>query len=125
MLFTSGVMHPGIVAQRLERDRAGEREITDEIGGTLSVYTGAINQMAEQRADTASDEYGAGFPLLSRNLEREGLEELADCRNYIVWRLQSLLWELVEDDGRIPHLQTALRHVVMAFEELRAADRAR
>lgn len=104
------------------RDRDFEGEAIRRIAAGLGVNVEPLVRFACQRADAFESEYGHDFPDLSRDLEREGLEEAADWTNYIVWRLDSIRRDMVEgQEWKIEHLQTALKHVALAFEATRAA----
>lgn len=116
---------PIVDAVRHPRNPAFERELTRQMGRGLRVDVEHLNRLAGQRACTlGAAEYGSGLPEVSRDLEREAIDEMADARNYLVWRLDQIHRGLVEDDGRTEHLQIALRHVALAFEEIRRALRA-
>ena len=103
------------------RDRAFECELTSRISGEF-VSADAINRHAQGRSDSLGDDISL-IPV--RDFVLETLEELSDARNYIVWQLQLIHLNLLEDDGQVELLQTALRSVVFAFEELRKAWRPR
>lgn len=105
---------------RHQRNRGFERELTERIVGFVADAR-ALSVFAERRADRAEDEYGQDFPALDRDLEREALEELADCRNYVVWRLDGIHRDLFEGGERVEHLQNALRYVALAFNEVMQA----
>src|SRR5581483_5124657 len=98
-----------------------EDEATRYIVSGTAVDPTPINALAGSRADRAQQEYGHDFPSLERDLEREALEELADARNYIVWRLDAINRGLCGGAWRVEHLQRALRNVVVAFDDVRQA----
>ena len=102
----------------ITRNRDFERRATREIGGTLGVNIEPLIVFAERRADYFQADYGHDFPDLERNLEQEALDELADARNYIVWKLDAIHRDLCEGD--VEQLQIALKHVALAFAALRA-----
>lgn len=106
------------------RDREWEREATQRIAGDM-VDVAALNALAERRADDGAAVYGFDFPALDRDLEREALEELSDCRNYLVWRLDGIRRDLYDDDDpdRIANLHLALRGLAQVFEAVRKAQR--
>lgn len=105
-----------------QRTRGFECEITRQVTEGIRVNVESLNLLAGQRADQAEHDYGHDFPELGRPLEREALEELADARNYIVWRLDAIHRGLDDQEWRVQHLQIALRHVALAFEEIRSAE---
>lgn len=103
------------------RDLAFERRWTTDAAQLLNVSprsVGALVAFAEARAREGGV---TGFP--ARDLAREGLEELADARNYIVWRLRELY--LPGKDGVdmevVTPLSVSLAHVVAAHERLAGA----
>lgn len=102
----------------MERNRLFEREATREIASTLGASIDDLNMLAERRAD----QYGDEFPDPTRNLELDALEELADCRNYLLWRIESIHRGVHDRIDKVPHLQLALKHVALAFEAVRACD---
>lgn len=105
----------------LERDREFEDLTTRELATGLADPEPLI-AYARKRADRAQAEYGHDFPDTTRDLEVEALDELADCRNYIVWRLDGIRRGLFPNDHwRVPHLQMALRGVITVFEQLQQA----
>lgn len=101
----------------IARNRDFERRATREIAGALGVDIEALIAFAERRADHFEGDYGHDFPDLSRNLEQEALDELADARNYVVWRLDAIHRGLC--GGDVEQLQIALKHVALAFAALR------
>lgn len=101
----------------LARDREFERLCTRELAGGLGVDVGPLILFAERRADHFAADYGHDFPDLERDLEQEALDELADARNYVVWKLDAIRRELATGD--VEQLQLALKHVALAFEALR------
>lgn len=104
------------------RDREFEAEAIRELAAGLGVNVEPLIRFARQRADAGERAYRHDFPDLTRDLEREGLEEGADWTNYIVWRLDAIRRDLVEgQEWKVEHLQAALRHVALAFEATRAA----
>ncbi|GAC1522495.1 MAG: hypothetical protein NVS3B1_07940 [Marmoricola sp.] len=109
----------------LARDRLFECNITRQIAGTIGVDVEPLNQFAEQRADGVGEsEYRSDFPDLARNLTREACEELADARNYLVWRLDAHHRGLIDGPSEdVEQLQIGLRHVVLAFEAIRTIRR--
>jgi hypothetical protein len=106
------------VTVALVRNRDWERRCTREIAGALGVDIEPLIVFAERRADYFEGEYGHDFPSLDRNLEQEALDELADARNYVVWKLEAIHRGLAAGD--VEQLQIALRHVALAFAALRA-----
>ena len=108
--------HPTESAE--SRDRQFERAATREIAGCLGMDIEPLIVFAERRADHFEGDYGHDFPDLSRNLEQEALDELADARNYIVWRLDAIHRGL--SGGDVEQLQIALKHVALAFAALRS-----
>ena len=79
---------------------------------------------AEARGDAGAAIYGRDFPDLERNFEREGMDEGADWSLYVRWRLDAIRRGLCDDDGRTPYLQLALKHIALAYEATRQADRS-
>ncbi len=102
----------------LARDREFEPRAIREIAGCLGVDLEPLIFYAGRRADAGQADYGRDFPDLSRNLEQEALDELADGTNYIVWRLDAIRRGLC--GGDVEQLQIALKHVALAFAALRA-----
>ncbi len=103
------------------RDRGFERETTNRAATGLGIDVEALNRLAEARADGLGHEaYGRDFPDIGRDLRREAIEELLDARNYVVWLLDAMQrgWILAVNEDRTRHLQAALRHVILAFEEI-------
>lgn len=107
-----------LAGSSLARNREFERRATREIAGGLGVDIEPLIAYAERRADVCQEEYGHDFPDLKRNLEHEALDELADARNYIVWKLDAIHRERLTGD--VEQLQIALKHVALAFAALRA-----
>lgn len=102
--------------RRADRDIAAECAMTKEIA---TVDVTALNRMATERAAQGALNYGTGAPELSRDLERDALEELADCRNYLVWRLDQIQRGIRDDMlWAVPNLQLALRSTAIAFDAL-------
>lgn len=109
------------VERRPLRDREFEDRCTQETCIGIHVNTTVLSSFAGTRADRFATTYGSGFPALDRNLEMEALEELADARNYIVWRLDGINRGLFPgQEWKIAELQLALRSVAMGFEQLRS-----
>lgn len=106
------------------RDRGWEREALQRIAGDM-VNVGPLMMHAQRRADEGAEVYGFDFPDLSRNLEQEALDELADCTNYVLWRLDGLRRSLYDDDDpdRIANLHLALRGLAQVYEAVRKAQR--
>lgn len=102
------------------RDVAHERAFTAAAGALIGRSPIGITKLAEARAplDPIRD-----FPF--RDFALDALEELADCRNYIVW--DALRHDLTRT-GPSSHqsraaLQRALAHVIEAFAEVDLARR--
>lgn len=107
-------------AIREERDPQFEQQLTRWLAEGLSVDVEPLIVHAQWRADKAEAEYGKGFPDASRDLVKEAIEELLDCRNYIVWKLEQI-HRSDDDSASTDPLQSAMRHVILAFEDLRRA----
>lgn len=90
-----------------------EDAYVQEIATGLGLDATALNAFANARAHD-------GPVLLDRSLRHEFLEEVADGRNYLVWRV---LGELEGQEGtgdQILRYQRALGHVIAAWCELAA-----
>jgi hypothetical protein len=107
----------------LQRNREFEDRATRELSRGLLVDVAALNAFAGRRADQGASDYRCDFPDPERDLEREVAEELADARNYLVWRLEQINRGLHDGHWKVCHLQRALRCVVLAFEETSKARR--
>ncbi len=107
----------------LHRDPAFEALMVRELAGGLGIDVTALNTFADRRAQAGAVAYGEDFPNVQRNLELDALEELADCRNYLCWRLEQIHRGIVDDEDRTAALSLALKHVANAFEAVRAAYR--
>jgi hypothetical protein len=75
--------------------------------------------LAARRADFGEREYGKGFPVSERDLIVEAEQEIGDLANYLVWSLDRIRRGLDPNEWRAAGLQAALRHTVLAFEEIR------
>lgn len=94
------------------RNIAFERDVTRLAAKGVANPTELIDH-AEARAHRLCGEY-VDHPMLV--LERGGdvahiREELVDTRNYLVWWLEENL-----EDERVPDVQAALRHVILAYD---------
>lgn len=93
------------------RDLALERMLTSQAGELAGVRWAVLTHFAEHRAKSG--------PVLEpdgRDLAMEVLEELADARNYLVWRAVSETRRRPPDDDVLAHASRALIHVVRAFD---------
>jgi hypothetical protein len=104
----------------LRRNRDFERDVIKDAAGGLMVDPEPLIVFAQRRADQFEREYGHDFPSLERDMAQETLDELGDAANYIAWYLDAIHRGLLEGGDRVTHLQRALRHVVLAFEEIRS-----
>lgn len=110
-----------MTALREPRNPIFEQELTRHLATGLSVDVESINRFAGDRANNGAGEYGTGFPERSRDLPREALEEIADLRNYLVWALERVHRGHAPDGLHVGHLQCALRHTILAFDEVSRA----
>lgn len=93
------------------RDVALERRLTLQAAERAGVKCVVLAHFAEQRAKP-----GPVLEPPGRDLVVEALEELADARNYLVWRTASEMRE-PEPDGQVAALVgEALEHLVRAFD---------
>jgi hypothetical protein len=102
------------------RDKAFEATVVREMTRGIRVDPEPLIHLAQTRADRFAHDYGRDFPDLTRNLEHEALEEIADAVNYVVWRLDAIRRGVDLAEWKVAHLQIAVRHFALAFEELRA-----
>jgi hypothetical protein len=105
----------------LKRDREFERLIVRNAAAGLMVDPEPLIVFAQRRADHFAGEYGHDFPSLERDMAQETLDELGDAANYLSWFLDAIHRDLLEGGDRVTHLQRALRHVILAFDEVRQA----
>lgn len=105
----------------LKRNRELERDIIRNAAAGLMVDPEPLIVFANRRAEQGAIDYGFEFPSLDRDLAQETLDELGDAANYIAWFLDAIHRGLLDGGDRVTHLQRALRHVVLAFEETRSA----
>jgi len=103
----------------LARDREFEREAVRHITAGIRVDHDALTVYSQTRADQHASEYGHDFPAADRNLDREALEELGDATNYVTWALDRVRRGLDDQEWKVAHRQIALRHIALAFDELR------
>lgn len=92
------------------RDLEFERDWTRQAGESIHVDVDDLIRFAESRA--------GGVPvrqLQTRDFTREVLEELADARNYLVWRAQQELGRAVPDGEVVGEVARALQSVAVAF----------
>lgn len=94
------------------RDRERERELTLQAAALERATAHRLVAFADQRAGDGPVE------LEDRDLTLEALEELADARNYIVWRLRQLREADTVDIGEITRTRRALGLVAAAYESL-------
>lgn len=109
------------IPEPIRRDREWEAQATREMTRGLALDPEPLIAFATRRADSAQQEYGCDFPNLDRDLGLETADELADARNYVVWWLDAIRRDLAEGGDRVVHLQRALRHIALAFDEVRSA----
>ena len=101
-----------------ERNVEQERAFTRQAGQVIGRDVEDLIAVSELRAGT-----GPVSGLPRRSLIREGYEEMADARNYIVWRIKQE-YDMGDPDGtRIAHLLNALQGIILAWDELRRAAR--
>ena len=105
----------------LKRDREFERRLVREATAGLMIDPEPMIVFAQRRADHFERDYGHDFPSLDRDMAQETLDELGDACNYIAWYLDAIRREWVEGGDRVTHLQTALKHVALAFDEVQRA----
>lgn len=85
------------------RDPGAEWAFTDIWGGVLHhISVKALNEFADQRAGAAPIR-----DLLTREFDRETLEELADGRNYLCWWAQQ-----VEQLAETPSVGDEIKHEI-------------
>lgn len=109
--------------ERLERDPEWERDLLRHVATGLNADVGALILFARKRAEIGERNYGEAFPAPNRDLMLEAKEELGDGTNYIMWKLDRIRRGLDEaEEWRVPGLQIALRHVALAFEEIRSVQ---
>lgn len=102
-----------------QRDIENERALTDLAGQAVGLdrtVADSLTAFAEQRARPG--------PIVERDFVTEALEELADCRNYLIWGAQQAAARTTEDgepnDSEYAQLLTALSHVLRAWEQIPA-----
>lgn len=107
---------------RLERDPEWESDLLQHISSGLNADVSALRVFARRRAEIGERNYGEAFPASGRDLLREAREEAGDLANYLMWQLDRIRRGLDDREWLVPQLQIALRHVVLAFEEIRGAQ---
>lgn len=99
----------------LERDIRLEHEMTAAAARDVGANPDRLSDFADRRARPG--------PVLcaGRDLELEAAEELADARNYVVWRLaqlEQLGHDSIRLHARRRRISRVLALVALAFDEL-------
>lgn len=105
----------------LKRDSEWEQQLIRECTTGLMIDAGPLIKFAQDRANVGERDYGFDFPSLDRDMVLEGLREGGDWTNYISWELDKIRRGIAPGGDRVVHLQRALRHVALAFEECQRA----
>lgn len=102
-------------------DEARYRSLEFERGVTEQAARGHVDpssliEYAERRARTLSSEYVSDPMHIApgRNRRKDAREELADCRNHLLWDSQAHL----DDEEHAASNLRALRLICMAYHEL-------
>ena len=93
-----------------------ERALTKDAAATVRAPAARLNDFADRRAKPGPVSLADG-----RDLELEAAEELADARNYLVWRLEQLeatAHDSIRGHTRRRRLQRVLALTALAFDEL-------
>ncbi|MGH2866199.1 MAG: hypothetical protein ACRDNK_01340 [Solirubrobacteraceae bacterium] len=98
-----------------ERNLLTEQDITRHAAQGVADPSGLIRH-AEARARSLSGEYVHRPELVQQGRDRilDAKEELADCRNHLVWWLE----DHMEESRERRHALVALRHIVLAYSLL-------
>lgn len=105
------------------RDVEDERLITRlalaGLGKEGAAVAAALIEFAEERAEA-----GPVRDVATRDLMQDGLEELADCRNYLVWAIQDLerLSFAPDRADALQELYEALAETARSFARIKRAQ---
>ena len=99
----------------MRRDTDFERKATTHYTGAVLVDD--LIRFSEERANVLTP--GEVRDRTAKDYQREALEELADCRNYLVWWLQAI--HLEEVGGGVEALGDAMRALAVLWRAVREA----
>jgi len=100
----------------MDRDRGLEGDLTTVAAQSAGRDGRGLSLFADRRAEPGP------VRMDGRDLMHEAAEELADCRNYLVWRAQEMYPGFLAGDaqacGEYDRAMRTLAAVVVAFDEM-------